>query len=75
MSDPNSTSPDILSDGPGKDILRPGANPIRTDRIRTKFYVFGPDFGFFLSDRILVVFPSDRIGLNFPTGYVSDFVI
>jgi hypothetical protein len=23
MSDPNSTSPDILSDGPGKDILRP----------------------------------------------------
>jgi hypothetical protein len=28
MSDPNSTSPDILSDGPVKDILRPewGAN-------------------------------------------------
>jgi hypothetical protein len=24
MSDPNSTSPDILSDGPVKDILRPG---------------------------------------------------
>jgi hypothetical protein len=23
MSDPNSTSPDILSDGPGKDLLRP----------------------------------------------------
>jgi hypothetical protein len=23
MSDPNSTSPDILSDGPVKDILRP----------------------------------------------------
>jgi hypothetical protein len=28
MSDPNSTSPDILSDGPVKDILRPGKQPL-----------------------------------------------
>jgi hypothetical protein len=26
MSDPNSTSSDILSDGPVKDILRPGSS-------------------------------------------------
>jgi hypothetical protein len=29
MSDPNSTSPDILSDGPGKYILRPGLVEIK----------------------------------------------
>jgi hypothetical protein len=28
MSDPNSTSPDILSDSPVKDILRPGKQPL-----------------------------------------------
>jgi hypothetical protein len=28
MSDPNSTSPDILSDGPVKDILRPAVRYI-----------------------------------------------
>jgi hypothetical protein len=31
MSDPNSTSPDILSDGPGKDILRPDTFDIYFD--------------------------------------------
>ena len=32
MSDPNSTSPDILSDGPVKDILRPGYEVFLTEK-------------------------------------------
>jgi hypothetical protein len=38
MSDPNSTSPDILSDGPVKDILRPVFFP-------HEHFVYPPDDG------------------------------
>jgi hypothetical protein len=48
MSDPNSTSPDILSDGPGKYILRPAVPPGGTNNFQKNEEMFYRKFKYCL---------------------------